>query len=126
MSKILNLAESGLQWSQCFLVKKSKLVAPVTGAAVMFTGLKNAVFPPIDDKKGLYVAQICAHRYHTINSNANGIINGVLRSMFSAVINNDTYSFSGMLKQPDGNKCVEAMLVKTVVREKRNHWSTIL
>ena len=61
-----------------------------------------------------------------MNSNADGTINGVLQSVFSTVVDNDAYTFSGMLKQPDNHKFVEAMLVETAVHEKRNHWSTLL
>ena len=93
-------------------------MALVTGAAVLFSGVENAVFPTIDGKEGLSVAQKCAHRYHTVNSNVDGTINGVLQSVFSTVVDNDAYTFGGMLKQPDANKSVEAMLVETAVHEK--------
>ena len=40
-----------------------------------------------------------------------------------SVVDNDSYTYSGMLKQPDKHQFVEAMLTETAVHEKRNHWS---
>ena len=126
MPKIMNFAESGLRQSPHFLPKKSKLMPLVTGAAVLFSGVENTVFPTIDGKEDLFVAQRCAHRYHTMNSNVDATNNGVLQPVFSTVVNNDAYTFGGMLKQPDAAKFVEAMLVKTAVQEKQFYWSTLL
>ena len=99
------------------LAKKSKFTALVTGITVMFAGVVSAVLPTIDGKEGLSVTQRIDHRYHTINSNVDGTINGFLKSVFSTVINNDAYTYSGMLKQPDKRKFIEAILVETAVHE---------
>ena len=67
--------------------------------------------------------QKASHQYHTINSNVDGTLNGILGTVFASVVDNDSYTYSGMLKQPDKHQFVEAMLTETAVHEKRNHWS---
>jgi len=95
----------------------------VTGVAVFLAGVSNVVLPNVEGKDGLSFTQKAAHRYHTINSNVDGTMNGVLGSVFSSIADNDSYTYSGMLKQPDKHKFIEAMLTETAVHEKRNHWS---
>ena len=96
-------------------------MALVTGTAVIFVEVKNAVFPTIDGKDGLSVSLRYYHIYHTRNSNADGTTTGVLQSIFSTVVDTDAYTFSGILKQLDHNNRVEAILVKSSVHKKRNH-----
>ena len=126
MPKRLNLEKSGLRRSPRFATKKSKLAALVTGVAVFLAGISESTFPSISGKEGLSVTQRAAHRYHTVNSNVDGTLNGVLGSVFSTITDNDCYTYSGMLKQPDKHKFVEAMLEETAVHEKRNHWTAML
>ena len=123
MPKRMNLEKSGLRRSPRLIAHKPKLTALVTGIAVFLAGVSNVVFPTIEGKNDLSFTQKAAHRYHTVNSNVDGTINGILGSVFSSVVDNDSYTYSGMLKQPDKHQFIEAMLTETAVHEKRNHWT---
>ena len=126
MPKMIDLGKSGLRRSPRIIAKTSKLTALLTGVAVFLAGVSHTVLPPVESKQGLSVTQRLAHRYHSVNSNVDGTLNGIMQSVFSSVADNDAYTYSGMLKQPDRGKFVEAMLVETSVHEKRKHWSTML
>lgn len=126
MPKMTNLETSGLRRSPRLRSKKTGLVALVMGASVFLAGLTNTVFPPVDGKEGLSTTQRIAHRYHSVNSNVDGTINGVLGSIFATIADNDCYTYSGMLKQPDRHKFIEAMIKETAVHEERGHWIRML
>ena len=79
------------------------------------------MLPTVKGKDDLSFTQKEAHRYHTVNSNIDGTINGILGSVFSSVVDNDSYTYSGMLKQPDKHQFIEAILTETAVYEKQNH-----
>ena len=126
MPKMINLKTSGLRRSPRIIAKKSKCAALLTGTAVFLAGVSHIALPTPEGKQGLSVTQRLAHRYHSVNSNVDGTLNGIMQSVFSTVADNDSYTYSGMMKQPDRGKFVEAMLVETAVHEKRKHWSKML
>ena len=71
--------------------------------------------PVAEGLQGLTKSQKLAHRYHTINSNFDGTLNGALESVFATTADNNCYTYSGMLKQTDKKEFVKAMLVETAV-----------
>ena len=124
--KILNLEKYGLRRSPRSMAKKSKLAALVNGVAVFLAGVSNVVLPTIEGKDGLSFTQKAAHRCHTINSNVNGTINGVLGFVCLSIADNGSYTYRGMLKQPDKHKIIKAMLTETAVHENQKHLSMML
>ena len=126
MPKRINLETSRHRRSPRLIAKRTKLAALVTGVAVFLRRVSNAILPPTEGKNNMSFTQKAAHRYHTINSNADGTLNGIFGTVSVYVVDNNSYTYSGMLKQPDNHRLVEAMLTETAVHEKRNHWSIMI
>ena len=121
----MNLETSGHHWSPRLITKKTKLAALVTGVAVFLFGVPNAILPATEGKNDLSFTQKVVHWYHTIDSNVYGTLNGILGSVFVSVVDNNSYTYIGMLKKPHKQRLVKEMLTKTAVHKKRNHWSII-
>ena len=83
------------------------------------------MFPTVEGRDNLSFIQKAAHRYHAVNSNVDGAINGILGSVFYFVVDNNSYTYSGMLKQPDRHQFIGAILTETAVHEKQNYWTVM-
>ena len=104
-------------------MKNTKLAALVTGVAVFLVGVSNAILPATEGKNELSFTQKTAHRYHIINSNVDVTLNSILGSVFASVTDNNSYTYSGVLKQSEKHWFVKAMLTETTVHKKRKNWS---
>ena len=60
----------------------------------LLAGVSNVVLPTVEGKDDLSFTQKASHRYHTVNSNVDGTINGILGSVFSSVVGNNSYTYS--------------------------------
>ena len=93
MPKRINLETSGHRRSPRLIAKRMKLAALVTGVAVFLVRVSNAILPSTEERYNISFTQKTSHRYHTINSNADVTLNGILGTVFASVVDNDSYTY---------------------------------
>ncbi len=123
MPTMVNLEKSGLRRSPRIASMRTAL-STIIGGALLIAAFFTSI-PTIDGLQGLTPMQKLSHRYHSVNANFDGTLNGMFNTVFATSDSNDCYTYSGMLKQDDKGKFVKAMLKETAVHEARGHWTVI-